>query len=178
MSEVPLHIETPLCVPTRPPLHPRRLRDLYRVTSFTRHSAPLGPYIRTMPRAQWWSLGGGQFLMSEVPLYCSRQARRWESFREVESPPRERAHARDVERGQAHSTLLKKGDGSANTPVSGERAAPFLRDPRFLTTRTPGPGPRPSPQSLDRQPASGAHPIYGKHASTPPPAIPYREREY
>ena len=36
-------------------------------------------------------------------------------------------------------TFLKKGDGGANTPISGERAAPFLRDPRFLTTRTPGP---------------------------------------
>ena len=24
-----------------------------------RHSAPLGPYSRTIPRALWWSLGGG-----------------------------------------------------------------------------------------------------------------------
>ena len=32
--------------------------------------APLGPYGRTMPRAPWWSLGGGRFLLSEVPLYC------------------------------------------------------------------------------------------------------------
>ena len=30
---------------------------------------PLGPYSRVMPRAIWWSYGGGLFLMSEVPLY-------------------------------------------------------------------------------------------------------------
>ena len=36
-------------------------------------------------------------------------------------------------------TFLKKGDGGANTPVSGKVAAPFLRDPQFLATRTPGP---------------------------------------
>jgi len=29
---------------------------------------PLGPYSRTMPRALWWPRGGGQFLMSGVPL--------------------------------------------------------------------------------------------------------------
>jgi len=40
----------------------------YRGTSLTRNSAPLGPYSRTMPRALWWSEGGGLFLMSEVPL--------------------------------------------------------------------------------------------------------------
>ena len=28
-----------------------------------------GPYCRPMPRAIWWSLGRGLFLMSEVPLY-------------------------------------------------------------------------------------------------------------
>ena len=33
---------------------------------------PLGPYSRTMPRALWQSSGGGQFLMSEVPLYSSQ----------------------------------------------------------------------------------------------------------
>ena len=32
-----------------------------------------------------------------------------------------------------------KGDGGANTPISGERAALFLRDPRFWKTLTPGP---------------------------------------
>ena len=29
---------------------------------------PLGPYRWAMPRALWWSWGGGRFLMSEVPL--------------------------------------------------------------------------------------------------------------
>jgi len=36
----------------------------YRGTSLIRNRAPLGPYSRTMPRA----IGGGRFLMSEVPL--------------------------------------------------------------------------------------------------------------
>ena len=40
----------------------------YRGTSLIRNSAPLGPYSRTMPRALWWSEGGGLFLMIEVPL--------------------------------------------------------------------------------------------------------------
>ena len=40
----------------------------YRGTSLIRDSAPLGPYSRTVPRALRWSQGGGQFLMSEVPL--------------------------------------------------------------------------------------------------------------
>ena len=35
--------------------------------------------------------------------------------------------------------VLKKGVGGANTPISGASAAPFLRGPRCLTTRTPGP---------------------------------------
>ena len=33
-----------------------------------------------------------------------------------------------------HYTFLKHEDGGANTPISGERAAPFLRDPRLLTS--------------------------------------------
>ena len=33
-----------------------------------KNSVPLGPYSRTMPRALWWSYGGGLFLMSEDPL--------------------------------------------------------------------------------------------------------------
>ena len=41
----------------------------YRGTSLIRYSAPLEPYSRTMPRALRWSLGGGVFLMNEVPLY-------------------------------------------------------------------------------------------------------------
>ena len=48
----------------RPPLD--RIKFLgteYRGTSLTRNSVPLGPYIRTMPRALWWSWeGGGYFL--------------------------------------------------------------------------------------------------------------------
>ena len=32
----------------------------YRGTSLIRNHAPLGPYSRTMPRALWWSLGGGR----------------------------------------------------------------------------------------------------------------------
>jgi len=40
----------------------------YRGTSLIRNSALLGPYSRTMHRALWWVLGGGRFLMIEVPL--------------------------------------------------------------------------------------------------------------
>ncbi|KAJ1473209.1 hypothetical protein T484DRAFT_3365307 [Baffinella frigidus] len=40
----------------------------YRGTSLMRNRLPVGPYSRTMPRVLWWSWGGGQFLMSEVPL--------------------------------------------------------------------------------------------------------------
>ena len=42
---------------------------LYRDTSLIRNRLSLGPYSRPMPRALWWSYGGGRFLMSEVPLY-------------------------------------------------------------------------------------------------------------
>ena len=41
----------------------------HRGTSRIRNSAPLGPYSRTLHRALKWPLGGGLFLMSEVPLY-------------------------------------------------------------------------------------------------------------
>ena len=42
----------------------------YKGTSLIRNSAPLGPYRRNMPRALWWSCGGGGvFLTSEVPLH-------------------------------------------------------------------------------------------------------------
>ena len=40
-----------------------------RGTSLTRNRLLLGPYSRAMPRALWWPLGGGLFLMSEAPLY-------------------------------------------------------------------------------------------------------------
>ena len=42
-----------------------------RGTSLIRNSALLGPYSRTMHRALWWVLGGGRFIISEVPLYVS-----------------------------------------------------------------------------------------------------------
>ena len=42
---------------------------LYRSTSLTRNSAPVGPYSTNMPKVLWWSKGGGLFIMSEVPLY-------------------------------------------------------------------------------------------------------------
>jgi hypothetical protein len=35
--------------------------------------------------------------------------------------------------GFSHTLLLQKGDGGANTPISGRRAAPFLRNLRCLT---------------------------------------------
>ena len=41
------------------------------------------------------------------------------------------------------------------------KGSPFLRDPQFLATLTPGPA--------ARQPTSGAHPIGGIRTSTPPP---------
>ena len=41
---------------------------LYRGTSLIRNSLLLGPYGRPMHRALKWFEGGGQFLMSEVPL--------------------------------------------------------------------------------------------------------------
>ena len=47
----------------------------YRGTSLIRNSGRLGPYSRTMPRALWQSLGGGQFLMSVVPLYGGKHRR-------------------------------------------------------------------------------------------------------
>ena len=40
-----------------------------RGTSLIRNCLLLGPYSRTMPRALRLSWVGGQFLMSEVPLY-------------------------------------------------------------------------------------------------------------
>jgi len=32
-----------------------RMRPLYRFTSLTENSLPLGPYGRPMSKAQWWS---------------------------------------------------------------------------------------------------------------------------
>ena len=47
-------------------------RIVYRGTQLIRNTPLLGPYSRHMPRALWWCLGGGLFLMSEVPLYRSQ----------------------------------------------------------------------------------------------------------
>ena len=41
----------------------------YRGTSIIKKRLPVGPYRCPMPRALWWSYGGGRFLISEVPLY-------------------------------------------------------------------------------------------------------------
>ena len=40
----------------------------YMGTSLIRNLLPQEPYSRSIPRAIWWSLGGGLFLMSEVPV--------------------------------------------------------------------------------------------------------------
>jgi hypothetical protein len=45
----------------------------YRGTSLIRKRIPLGPYRRPMPRVLGGSLGGGRFLMSEVPLYLAHK---------------------------------------------------------------------------------------------------------
>jgi len=56
-----------------PTYHPFPLQGLqgYRGTSLIRSNLTLGPYSATMPRALWWSGGGGLFLMSEVSLYLT-----------------------------------------------------------------------------------------------------------
>jgi hypothetical protein len=52
---------------------------VYRGTSLTRNSAPLGPYSRNMPWGLWWSWGGELDLTSSAP--------RWKvSEREEPSP--------------------------------------------------------------------------------------------
>ena len=46
----------------------------HRGTSLIRNSTPLRPYSRTMPRALWWSLGGGGcFLSARYP--CTHHVR-------------------------------------------------------------------------------------------------------
>ena len=48
------------------------MRDLfYRVMSFKINHPSIGTYSRLMPRALWWSQGGGGVLVSVVPLYLS-----------------------------------------------------------------------------------------------------------
>ena len=48
---------------------PEMGRGTYRGTSVTRNSAFLGSYMSNMPRAEWWSLGGGAVSMREESLY-------------------------------------------------------------------------------------------------------------
>ena len=43
----------------------------HRGTSLIKDCPPIGPYSRNMHRALWRSLGGVQFVMSEVPLQHS-----------------------------------------------------------------------------------------------------------
>jgi hypothetical protein len=56
-----LPIVTPACLVS--------VRNAYRGTSLMRKHTPLGPYRRPVPRVLGGSLGGGCFLMSEVPLH-------------------------------------------------------------------------------------------------------------
>ena len=44
------------------------VRNPYMRISLVRNCLLLGPCSRTIPRALWWSWGGGLFLMSDVPL--------------------------------------------------------------------------------------------------------------
>ena len=72
MSKVPLYARTTGVARssghTIEDPHPKLKFGPYRGASLIINSAPLGPYSRTMPRALWWSYGGGLFPMSEVPL--------------------------------------------------------------------------------------------------------------
>ena len=72
MSEVPQYRNAQQTSFPRTRVHPAI--ESYRVTSLIRNSRPLGPYSRTMPRALRWSYGGGQFLLSEVPLQIESHA--------------------------------------------------------------------------------------------------------
>ena len=64
MSEVPLHLMNECVL-----FLLRHLLDRCRVASLIRKRGPLGPYSRTtIPGVLWWSLGGGLFLMGEIPL--------------------------------------------------------------------------------------------------------------
>ena len=78
----------------------------YRDSSLIRNSASLGPYRRTMPRALWWSLGGGPFVMGKVPLYCAPYRWPtclgvrlcWSPICELEADEEERGREREGER--------------------------------------------------------------------------------
>ena len=83
-SETP-STRTLLCKPLHPipqadarcNVHHRR-PFMHRGTSLIRSSTPLGTQRWNILRALWWSYGGGQFVMSEVPLYTLYFARRRE----------------------------------------------------------------------------------------------------
>ena len=64
-----------------------------------RNSADLGPYSRAMPRALWWSSGGGLFLISEVPQGYAYGPmvvlRRWAVYHELLWVPLHRWSASD-----------------------------------------------------------------------------------
>ena len=55
----------------------------YRGTSLIRNNPSLG---RLMPRALWWSYGGGFFLVSEVPLYMASKRARQSDPARTQSP--------------------------------------------------------------------------------------------
>ena len=57
---------------------------MYRGTTLVGKCTPLGPYRRPMPRASWWSWGGGRVLMSQVPLYSTHPGR-YEALSQVGS---------------------------------------------------------------------------------------------
>jgi len=59
--EAPATFETPVTSET-PSTDTRAQVVAYRGTSLTRNYLSLSPYGRTMPRALWWSQGGGGFL--------------------------------------------------------------------------------------------------------------------
>ena len=75
-------VDVPQLVPLRTNLHRHTIPSAFgqlsvsnlsavcqhRGTSLIRKHLPLGPCSSPMPRTLWWSLGGGCFLVSEVPL--------------------------------------------------------------------------------------------------------------
>ena len=79
--------------------------DNYRGTSLIRKKNLLAFYSRTMPRVLWWSQGGRQFRMSEVPPHfvpCS-------------------------ERACAPHTRIQQGAGMSRTPVQVQEVTPRYR---------------------------------------------------
>jgi hypothetical protein len=88
----------------------------YSVTSLMRKRLPPGPYSRHMPRALWWSQGGGRFLMSEVPLYTTQDQA--ESNRKSQSPgsrwdltPKVAERYQSCSNGSTPRTNFSQGEG-------------------------------------------------------------------